>query len=205
MNFSLDTKNSTKGFSLIEVLVSLSIFTIVVTVSVGTLLVLIDANTKSQSQQNVMTNVTFALDSMVRDIRTGSDYYCDDADSNPNPDSDDVKDCAAGDTFFAFNEGGNSLTAGKGSSRIAYRLSEIDGVGAIERRLGTGSWSRVTAPLVDITDLRFTLTGSARLSVASDVVAPTLTIYITGQSGGAGDLGADFVIQTTVAQLLLDI
>jgi prepilin-type N-terminal cleavage/methylation domain-containing protein len=72
MNRSL----SQSGFTLIEMIVSLALFSVVVTISVGALLVLIASNQRFQNEQSVMTNLSFALDSMTREIRTGTNYYC---------------------------------------------------------------------------------------------------------------------------------
>jgi len=89
------------GFTLVEVLVSMSLFTIVVTMSMGTLLVLIDANAKQQNIQTAMTNLSFALDSMTREIRTGYSYQCGGALTRDNS-AVIPRDCSAGDTTFAF-------------------------------------------------------------------------------------------------------
>ncbi len=68
------TASQTFGFTLVEVLVSMSIFAVVVTMAVGTLIVLMDANAKAQAVQSVINNTSFVLDGMVRDNRTGF-YY----------------------------------------------------------------------------------------------------------------------------------
>jgi hypothetical protein len=74
--------------------------------------------------------------------------------------------------------------------------------GSIERRLGNGSWSPLTAPEIEITRLRYVVTGSTR----GDPVSPTVTLYVAGTAGEANDDSlAGFNIQTTVVQQLLDI
>ena len=108
------------GFSLIEVLVSLSIFAVVMTIAVGSLMVLITSNSKAQNTQAIMTNMSYALDSMTREIRTGSDYYCDVAGSLPN-DGEATRNCPLGTSGFAFNEGGVSLTEFASSRRIGKK------------------------------------------------------------------------------------
>lgn len=205
--YSRSTKTSTHarqgGFTLIEVLVSLSLFTIVVTISVSTLLVLIDANSKSQSMQVVMSNLSFALDSMTREIRTGDSYYCHNNSGQLPTSGTDNRDCANGEGAFAFNEGGESITgmvcSGAGCSRrIAYRLNGT----TIERRLGsTSQWVPVTSPDVVIEELDFVVTGST----PGDNVPPTVTIYLTGRVGNEAQTGSEFQIQTTVTQILLDV
>jgi len=199
MQFRSFTKKikPTDGFSLVEVLVSISIFAIVVTISVGTLIVLIDANAKAQSVQAGVNNVAFVLDSMVRDIRTGYAYQCGGILSF-STDTIVPRDCSSGATAFAFTESGDSLTAGKGSNRIGFRLANE----AIERRLGlNGSWQVVTAPDVRITALKFVVTGTS----LSDNTSPLVTVFITGEAGDIVGTDSTFSLQTTVTQQSLDI
>jgi prepilin-type N-terminal cleavage/methylation domain-containing protein len=195
-----------RGFSLIEVLVSLSIFTIVVTISVGALMVLIEANARAQNSQTVMTNLSFALDSITREIRTGTDYFCGGYAILPTSGSS-ISNCVSGDNALSINEGGQSLTENASSRRIGIRLNN----GALERRLGNGDgdgnvneaedWIPMTSESVNVTDLRFYVTGATR----SDTESPTVTLYVAGTSGEEGDEQAEFSIQTTVVQQLLDI
>lgn len=64
------------GFTLIEIIVSLAIFTIVAVVAMGAFLKVLDANKKSQSLKTAINNVNFALESISRELRVGSNYYC---------------------------------------------------------------------------------------------------------------------------------
>jgi prepilin-type N-terminal cleavage/methylation domain-containing protein len=210
--YSILTKKHTaihRGFSLIEVLVALSIFAVVVTMAVGSLLVLMDANSKAQNTQQSINNVSFALDAMVRDIRTGYFYYC----SNGLPDagggmfngvsSSLRSDCTSGADGLVFTETGGSLTGRTGSHRVGFRhFVDTDGRGRIERRLETGLWQPVTAPEVDIETLDFVVTGSV---AGSNRVSPLVTIYIEGAVGTFDNVNARFALQTTVTQQLLDL
>ncbi|MEY2664862.1 MAG: hypothetical protein RIT04_670 [Candidatus Parcubacteria bacterium] len=62
------------GFTLIEIIVSLAIFAVVAVVAVGAFLKIIDANKKSQTLKTAINNVNFALESMTREMRVGSNY-----------------------------------------------------------------------------------------------------------------------------------
>src|SRR3989338_8582023 len=66
-----------KGFSLIEIMVSLAIFSIVVLVATGALLSILNANKKTQALKAVVNNFNFALENMARNIRVGKNYHCD--------------------------------------------------------------------------------------------------------------------------------
>lgn len=196
--------SQTTGFTLVEVLVSMSIFAIVVTMAVGTLLVLMDANAKAQSVQSVINNTSFVLDAMARDIRTGFYYYCRNTLPNNifNNNNRSTNDCAGGASNFVFTESGNSLTNGTGSNRIGYRLQGTK----IQRHLGTGgagSWSDVTAPDVTIKTLDFVVTGTSNL--VSNSVSPMVTIYVEGEVIDTAQNVTAFELQTTVTQQALDL
>ncbi|MEK7184740.1 MAG: type II secretion system protein [Patescibacteria group bacterium] len=69
--------NSEKGFTLLEMIISLAIFTIVALVAVGALLKIMDANRKSLALKTAINNLNFTLESMSREMRVGSNYFCD--------------------------------------------------------------------------------------------------------------------------------
>lgn len=76
-NLKKSTASSRQGgFTLIEIIVSLAIFTIVAVIAVGAFLKIIDANKKSQTLKTAINNVNFALESMTRELRVGSRYSC---------------------------------------------------------------------------------------------------------------------------------
>ncbi len=214
-----------KGFTLVEVMVSLSIFAMVIVVAVSVLLSMMDANHKAQNIQSVMTNLSFALDSMTREIRMGSNYYCKQSGVETIPGLSDglpvltsgTQDCtdSQNNLSFSFLEGGTSLTSDpsrcpNGSNRIAYRFNPDES--SIERRICDGDgvagnneeddWHRITSPEVSINNAQFTVSGSD----SSDALPPTLTIFIVGEVlSNKQKLATDFAVQTTVTQQLLDI
>src|SRR5579872_2581420 len=67
-----------RGFTLIELMVSVGLFMIVMLISIGALVSMANADRKAQSIQVVIDNLDFALDDMSRIIRTGTTYHCTD-------------------------------------------------------------------------------------------------------------------------------
>ena len=198
-------KVAVAGFSLIELLVALSIFTIVITMAVGTLLVLIDANGKAQNIQTTMTNLNFALDSMTREIRTGNNYICLTRTGLPSTVQSETAtpvDCSSGN-FLSIIEGGSSLTAGSGSSRIEYMLHD----NSLYRRVGdaTEPWLAITSSDITIETLEFVVSGSRSYNDSANEEQPLVSIFIAGEAGELEAVDTSFELQTTVAQRLLDV
>src|SRR5436853_500978 len=71
IRYKLKAKN---GFTLIELMVASSIIIIVMVISIGAVLSIVDANRKAQSLNSVITNLNFAVESMVRDMREGKNF-----------------------------------------------------------------------------------------------------------------------------------
>jgi prepilin-type N-terminal cleavage/methylation domain-containing protein len=62
------------GFTLMEVMVSVTIFTLVVTVGIVSLLTINEAYRKSQTQRQSIDSLTYVLESMSRRIRTAREW-----------------------------------------------------------------------------------------------------------------------------------
>jgi prepilin-type N-terminal cleavage/methylation domain-containing protein len=219
-------KNQQLGFTLIEMIVSLAVFSIVVTITVGALLVLIGTNQQLQDEQSVMTNLSFALDSMTREIRTGTHYFCDslnnktanhggagsyanmfnDATNLNSVFGDVVRDCPNGRDKklqgILFNEGGSSITGTGG--RILYFFDEDEG--KIFRRVGSGLAQSIVSSGIYITDAEFFVSGSNPLDVATDTEKDQTVVTIFIEAKDVNDPTAKaYQMQTTITQRTLDI
>lgn len=73
LNFSLkEYKYKRGGFTLIEMLMSVALFSIVLVIIMGSIITIIDVNRKAQSLTSIMNNMNFALESLTRTIKTGT-------------------------------------------------------------------------------------------------------------------------------------
>lgn len=208
------------GFTLIEMIVSLAVFSIVITIAVGALLSLIAGNERLQSQRSIMTNLSFALDSMTREIRTGYYYYCEarpnyaaGGPSNLFIDSsnldtllgDATRDCPDGNDNnwqlqgVSFIEGGNSITVG--ADRIMYFFDRTKG--EILRKVGGLAPQSIVSSGLFIKNAEFWVTGSDPQEIGDDEQA-TVTIFIEA-AASAGVAEPSFYVQTTVTQRVLDL
>ncbi|MFT7644712.1 MAG: prepilin-type N-terminal cleavage/methylation domain-containing protein [Candidatus Paceibacteria bacterium] len=207
------------GFSLVEMIVSLGLFSVVITISVGALLMLVATNEQLQSEQTVMTNLSFAIDSMTREIRTGTNYYCV-ARANPGglfstaadqSTLDGTNDCDEGNSGsrslqgISFIEGGNSVTGGADRILYFYDQTGFENDGKIMRRVGNDAPQSIVSSGIYITNAEFFVSGSESLdSDPTEVDQAAVTIFIEARES-SDSTGKPYRIQTTVVQRTLDI
>lgn len=177
-----------RGFTLVEVIVSIAIFTVVVTVAMVGLLSVLDASRESRAQADAVDNLNFVVDDMIRRIRTGYDFDCAEGGNCPN---------GADEFSFASSEVNDS----DGSNpTVTYELGEhSNGKGRIDRTISTdGDTVAMTSPNVDVTNLTFYVTGTG----TGDNQQSRVMILIEAEVG-EGDVLETFSLQTTVTQRLL--
>ncbi|MFN3188393.1 MAG: type II secretion system protein J [Candidatus Paceibacteria bacterium] len=184
------------GFTLIEMLVSLALFTIVSTITVGALLSLIGGNQRLVKQQTLTSSAIFSLDNMTREIRTGNYYYCGDSAASRGVTA--VLDCVNGSTGMSFVESSTRASAG---GRVSYYFSS----NSLWRRIGSGGTAERLLPddvRIDTGASRFYVTGTPTLTGSSDVQQPVVTVVMV--LAGTADT-EPVTLQTTITQRSLDI
>ena len=184
------------GFTIVEMLVAIFVFTIVMVISTGAILSVLDANRKTQSVQLVVDNVDFAVESMTRTLRTGSSYHCDiSAGTIINP-----RNCKNGADSIVFEEA--KKDPNNPNDNYVYRLNTT--TKQIERSTNSGSsFVPITASNVEITGLTFYVVDAED---PTDQTQPRIIISVRGKAGGADVRSSSvFNLQTTVSQRLRDI
>lgn len=194
--------NKQKGFTLIELIVSASVFSVVVLISTGSIFTIFDSNRKSQNLRSAMDNFNLSMESMTRTIRFGYNYHCD---INIAPFTSPL-DCPN-------NTSTNSSLAVQTSpsSRVLYRLNS----NRIETSKTDGAtWSPITSSDVTITSLNIRVIGSLPYSNASASACPTggqadrcqpkVIIVVRGYVGAKVSSRTSFNLQTTVSQRNFD-
>ena len=184
-------KNS--GFSLVELIVALAVFTIIMTISMGSILSVFDANKKSKSLQIVMDNLNLATESMTRTIRFATNYHCDITQGSTST----PRDCPSGATSIAVTDSTGRL--------IVYKL-----VGSqIFRSINGGVDYAVTSTDIAVTNLSFWVFGSALFNNGADTFQPRAIIVMRGFVGQLNNQrniqrSSSFSLETTVSQRLFD-
>ncbi len=145
-----------RGYTLIELIVSVGLFALVMTLAAGAYLTIIGINRQAQGIASGIDNLSFALETMTRTIRTGTTYGCPVAGT----------DCSGGPTFSVKNSSGTTE-------------SYTSTGGAITQTIG-GVAVSLTDASVTITSLTFYSTGVQSYSTNGDTHQARVTILISG-------------------------
>jgi prepilin-type N-terminal cleavage/methylation domain-containing protein len=108
-------RNSQKGFTLVEMLIAITLFIIVAFISIGAILTIFSANKKSQTSKTVVDNLNYTIESMVRNIRFGKTYHC-----GTGTPYNSLTNCSGGDTFIAVQSGANTYIGHICGQRVRY-------------------------------------------------------------------------------------
>ena len=204
---------------MIEIIVSISIFTVVMVITMGALLTLNDASRKAQAIRTVIDNLNFTLEDMNRKIRTGDSYYCYETpmlnSTHPLEANVWTHDCptAGGPTLVVRPQAG-SLNAGT-RTWLAYSFEKnpVTGRGGIFVRTGEAIGQRIqffqtrmsiTSPEVDIKKMDYRVVG-AEVKLGTPKRQPMVIINISGTVDLSKEkLRTDFSLQTAISQRNFD-
>ncbi|MEN9582649.1 MAG: hypothetical protein RL641_603 [Candidatus Parcubacteria bacterium] len=73
-----------KGFTLLEAMVAIAVFTIVMVIGISALLNVNNTNKKSQNLRAIIDSLNFAMEDMSRNFKLGSYYHCPTLNLAPN-------------------------------------------------------------------------------------------------------------------------
>jgi prepilin-type N-terminal cleavage/methylation domain-containing protein len=193
------SKRTHRAFTLIEVMVAVSIFAIVMLIGVGALLSLVQTNRRAQGINSVMSNLNAAIESMSRTMRVGGSYHCETSPTLPSPSVlAEPQDCSSGGgVLLAFESSrGDSLDD---DDQVVYRLNGTQ----LERSLyagANGTWVALTSPDISIDSFQFYVVGST----PGDTIQPRILMSIEGSAAVPGG-STHFTVQAGVVQRLLDL
>lgn len=195
-------KKPNRGFTLVEVLVSLALFTIIVVAAVGSLYSVNEASVKVGAMRTVLDNLSFATESMSRTIRTGQNIICGGTGSHiggPN--------CAFGTTTGSGEIALDSTLGTKQTLDYRFIPGSSTTPGSIQRcnvngnsasgSVNFGSCVAITAPEVDIQKMTFFVDGAD----PTDNKQPGVMMLIQGVAHGGVNNTSPFAVQTYISQL----
>lgn len=194
--FFIENKKRNKinnGFTLVEMMVSVAIFSIIMVVGIGALVSIMDKYQVSQQEKEASDSLNFVLETITREMRLGTDYWREPSSelSSPpeNPSARDGEARTDNGNLIGFN-------ASDGRGYIIYSINN----GVLYRQRDFG----VLEPLTDSSQV---LIKEARFRVMNagdpdDLKQPLVWMQLLAYPPGRDE--SIKVIQTLVSQRLLD-
>lgn len=200
-----------RGYTIIETMISISVFLILIMTGMTTLMNAFSLHKKSQNMRSAIDNLSFIMEDMSRNLRTGTQYYC-----LNNYDND---------SFFTSNinqrksspvDSGNTRqlcwgiafeAAGGGAGGEDQWVYYIDGNGTIQKA--------VMGPYTDQTNFTQLTPSEVKLASVSgfyvfgagalpgDKQQPLIKIILAG-SVTEKNVVSNFSLQTTVSSRRID-
>ncbi len=172
-HFDIERKSGA-GFTLVELIVAIGIFSIVTTIAVGGFVSVLRTQRQAAALVSANSNISLIIEQIAREIRTGDNF------------------CVSGYNCSCALNVCTSLQFHNARNEVAtYRT---DGAGAIERGVGS-QFQKITAQNVNVRYLSFVISGQN----PNDGFPPKITISI-GVSAKAAGVEANVInLQTTIS------
>lgn len=167
-----------RGYTLLEMIVSVGIFSLVMLAATSAYLSLIDLDRRARSVNDVVNNFSFAIDSMAREIRTGTNYQCDVTGTN----------CTSGGDSFQFTDANGRI--------IRYQVANGQLIATID-----DEDAAITDPRITITALTFYVRGVG----TGDGIQPQVIFTVIGEIPEGEGQATEFSIETSATQRVLEL
>lgn len=197
-------KKQSSGFTLLEMIVALGIFTLVAVIATGSLVRITGLNRRAQALQSAMNNIGFVLESMSREMRFGSKIHCVNSDTIGSGNIDDMSS-----TCDSSNSIGIVFRSSKPGSdcQLAYAYWFKESGVPILKKFQQTSCNNVVklseaSNLIDSTNVKIT---NITFSVTSGTLGYSLAkVSLAGYSGIKESEKNYFDIRTAVSQRIPD-
>ena len=199
-----------RGFTLIEIIVALMIFTIVAVVALAALVKIVDANKKAQTTQDAVLGLSFALEAMSREIRTATNIHCEAVNTTGVPISYSDQACIpAGHNQLIVFKSANLDTTSPTPCRLryAYWFSAVGSTYTLKKAqqskgnncsdvFSSDMYGSIAPTSVSITNYSMAV-SPANLSVGP---FPIVFVGLSGYAGSRDRVKTFFNVQTAVSQ-----
>jgi len=192
------------GYTIIETMIAVSLFIIIIMLGMGALLNANLLHNKSKNMRSIMDNLSFIMEDMSKNLRTGYNYHCttndDINDSFTNLSTPQGGENCGGIAFeYQYGDPDND------SDQWVYKIESQNGGKTfyIRKSVDSGiTWVRLTPDEIDIDPISsFSILGAEPLP---DSDQPFVTIKLKG-SIFYKDIESPFSLQTSVSQRMIDI
>lgn len=193
--------NQNSGFTIIETMIATLLFLVVMTVGISALINVNAVGHKSEDQRAVLDNLSFVLEEMSRNLRTGSVYHCEE-NGNGLLNVDAPQDCSLG-YLVAFEEARGDVD--DPDDQWIYKIDTGSAGLNVMKSVDAGiTWTElINSPDIEIDQASgFVVLGS--VSPPEDTNQPFVIIKLAGKINGRNGV-TDFSLQTAVSQRFIDL
>ncbi|MSU44699.1 prepilin-type N-terminal cleavage/methylation domain-containing protein [Candidatus Nomurabacteria bacterium] len=199
--------NKQKGYTIIETMIAVSLFLVIVTIGMGALLNANLLHNKSQDMRSIMDNLSFIMEDMSKNLRTGYNYRCIDAPSDFNDANVSIAESGVDCWGIAFEFATGDPT--NNTDQWVYQISNDTHI----YRATTGPYTSSSNFLqltpdeivINTTASKFSILGAeAPSATPSNKQQPLVTIRLVGDITYKG-VKTPFSLQTSVSQRAIDI
>lgn len=181
-------QRSHRGFTLVELIVSVGLLSVVIVIAMSAFLSLISLDRKARATNDLMTNLSFAVEAMSRSIRTGTNYDCGGYGS--------IANCPSGSNYFSFID--------DNSQSVAFLLKSDGTIGTCVNAgvCTSGNANTITDPRITVTNLTFYTQGAG----TGDGLQPRVIFTVSGTiTPDTKSAPVSFTIEGGATQRLIDL
>ena len=193
--------SSSRGFTLLEMLISLGIFMVVAVIAVGSLVRITGLNKQAQTMQSSMNSLSFVLESMSREMRMGYNLHCE---TNINAGfayesgALNPKTCPMGTGSLIAFDSANTDSSG---NTLVYAY-EFDGTTLEKAEQSSPSSALTFYPILDVSKMSLTSARFGVLGWGNNYY--WALIQLAGYAGVRTQDENFFTVQTSVSERLHD-
>lgn len=185
-----------KGYTIIETMIAVSIFLVIAVTGMGALLNANLLHQKSQDVLSIIDNLSFIMEDVSRNLRTGYDYHCIDGTAAGSITGTDTYSCPGGGAGISFKSSVDG-------SQWVYAVYEDGTIQKSTSSGAPGTFVVLTSSEIEIdADSGFSVFGAKPPPV--DSVQPFVTIKLSGKINYK-NVVTPFSLQTSVSQRAIDI
>jgi prepilin-type N-terminal cleavage/methylation domain-containing protein len=197
--------NKQKGYTIIETMIAVSLFVIIVMAGTNALLNANLLHQKSRDMRSIIDSLSFVMEDMSRNLRTGSDYHCIDGTPDGSETGINPHSCAGGGGV-SFQS--SSIPVSRWVYYIGVNPGDNNAFSIFRLVDGETSATQLTPDEVKINaDSSGFTVASAEPPTGStpDYRQPMITIHLVGTITYKNNIITPFSLQTSVSQRLVDI
>ena len=192
------------GYTLIETMIAISLFIIIIMAGMGALLNANLLHQKSQSMRSIMDSMSFSMEDISRNLRTGYNYHCiNGADLELSTITTPIADGSCWGIAFEYQDGSSTTSNDQWVYFVGKYLSDpISGI--YKSTNGGASFVKLTPDevVIDSTLSSFSIVGAQ--PPPGDTKQPFVTIKLVGKISFK-NIETPFSLQTSVSQRVIDV